>query len=214
MRQITKMVRVVLTGGPSGGKTTIASGLQKDLGSDVVVVPEAASMLFAGGFPRRDSPELKRYQQRAIYFLQRELEGLFTAERSGKLLLCDRGSLDGVAYWPIGTRSFFDELNTTETSELQRYDWVIHLDTADKFHYDLNNPLRPEPHSQAMLINERILEVWKDHPQRIVIPNRVNFIDKMEISLWAVKQIMNQKSYAAIIRELASMTSAGQEKSK
>ena len=55
-------MKVVLTGGPSGGKTTIATALAKDLTAQTAVVPEAASMLFLGGFPRRTRPELIRHQ--------------------------------------------------------------------------------------------------------------------------------------------------------
>jgi dephospho-CoA kinase len=44
--------RIVLTGGPGGGKTTAADLFRREIGERVVVVPETATMLFAGGFPR------------------------------------------------------------------------------------------------------------------------------------------------------------------
>ncbi|NDI06057.1 MAG: hypothetical protein EBY58_07285 [Rhodobacteraceae bacterium] len=44
--------KIVLTGGPGGGKTTAADLFRRELGEKVVVVPEAATMLFSGGFPR------------------------------------------------------------------------------------------------------------------------------------------------------------------
>ncbi len=46
-------MKVVLTGGPSGGKTTLAATIQKEFSDQVLIVSEAASMLFSGGFPRR-----------------------------------------------------------------------------------------------------------------------------------------------------------------
>lgn len=48
-------VKIVVTGGPSGGKTTLIEALQKDLKGKVAVVPEAASILYRGGFPRRST---------------------------------------------------------------------------------------------------------------------------------------------------------------
>lgn len=47
-----KCCRIVLTGGPGAGKTTAADLYRRQIGEDVVVVPEAATLLHLGGFPR------------------------------------------------------------------------------------------------------------------------------------------------------------------
>src|SRR5258708_7600905 len=94
------LIKVVLTGGPSGGKTTLAQMVQRELTNEAQIIPEAASMIFNGGFPRRVTTPTRIHQQRAIYYVQRELEGLLSSEFPHKLLICDRGSLDGVAYMP------------------------------------------------------------------------------------------------------------------
>lgn len=47
--------RIVLTGGPGGGKTTAADLYRREIGDQVVVVPEAATLLYTGGFPRPTS---------------------------------------------------------------------------------------------------------------------------------------------------------------
>ena len=93
-------MKLVLTGGPSGGKTTLAQAIQREFASSVCVIPEAASIVYGGGWPRRKSVEGVQHQQRSIYFVQRELESLLAFENSDKLLICDRGSIDGIAYWP------------------------------------------------------------------------------------------------------------------
>ena len=46
--------RIVLTGGPGGGKTTAADLMRREVGERIVIVPEAATMLFSGGFPRHE----------------------------------------------------------------------------------------------------------------------------------------------------------------
>ncbi|MDG2111663.1 MAG: AAA family ATPase, partial [Actinomycetota bacterium] len=63
--------RVVLTGGPGGGKTTAADLFRREIGDRVIVVPEAATLLFSGGFPRPDEPAAARSAQAAIYHVQR-----------------------------------------------------------------------------------------------------------------------------------------------
>jgi dephospho-CoA kinase len=59
--------RIVVTGGPGGGKSTAADLIRRELGSDIVVVPEAATLLFSGGFPRYDETGAKVAAQKAIY---------------------------------------------------------------------------------------------------------------------------------------------------
>ena len=47
-----KIRKVVLTGGPAAGKTAIADVLSRQLEKRICVVPESATILFKGGFPR------------------------------------------------------------------------------------------------------------------------------------------------------------------
>ena len=65
--------RIVLTGGPGGGKTTAADLFRREIGERVVVVPEAATLLFLGGFPRSVEPAALRSAQSAIYHVQTQL---------------------------------------------------------------------------------------------------------------------------------------------
>jgi hypothetical protein len=79
--------------------------------------------------------------QRAIFFVQRELESTSQAENAA-IVLCDRGTVDGAAYWP-GPQSFLDSVGTTLERELSRYDAVIHLRTPPSDGgYNHTNPLR------------------------------------------------------------------------
>ena len=52
----THRCRIVLTGGPGGGKTTAADLFRREMGEAVLIVPEAATMKFTGGFPRFPAP--------------------------------------------------------------------------------------------------------------------------------------------------------------
>jgi len=61
-------LRIVLTGGPGGGKTTAADLFRRELGERVVLVPESATLLFMGGFPRASDPRFVLVPHNASFF--------------------------------------------------------------------------------------------------------------------------------------------------
>ena len=120
---------IVITGGPGAGKTAVLDIASRMLHQRIAVLPEAATLLFAGGFPRKESAAAKKAAQRAIFYVQHELENLLIEEASVDCVICDRGTLDGLAYWPGPTSEFFAQLGTSQEAELRRYATVIHLRT-------------------------------------------------------------------------------------
>lgn len=118
--------------------------------------------------------------QRAIYHVQAELERYAIDANQSHVMLCDRGTLDGLAYWPGSEESFFAQLGTTYRAELDRYDVVIHLRTPtleNGYHLD---PIRIESNLLAKAIDERLLSVWEKHPRRIVVDSEADFVRKAE----------------------------------
>ncbi|NNE16978.1 MAG: AAA family ATPase, partial [Myxococcales bacterium] len=89
---------VAITGGPGAGKTAVLELALHSFCNHVGVLPEAASIVFGGGFPRHDSEVALRAAQRAIYHVQHEQEDLVMGEREVAVVLCDRGTVDGLAY--------------------------------------------------------------------------------------------------------------------
>lgn len=120
---------VVLTGGPGAGKTAVLEIVKRNFCEHVQVLPEAASIVFGGGFPRESSLAWRRAAQRAICRVQRELERGALEARSAAVVLCDRGTVDSLAYWPLDDSSFWPEVGSTLETELARYAAVIHLRT-------------------------------------------------------------------------------------
>ena len=197
---MSKTVIIAITGGPSGGKTTLIEALKKEFGIKVKVVPEAASILYKGGFPRVKSYEGFYHAQKAIYATQRELEQLRCKTHPDALIVCDRGSLDALAYWPDTPESFFTTVNSNESEELARYNWVIHLDTATEPDYDTTNEVRTESFSEAHLLNDKIKSSWKNHPQRIIITSENDFFSKMKKATLTIDAILQKKSYKEVIQ--------------
>ncbi len=176
-REPHPLKRVVLTGGPGAGKTGVLELIRQSLCEHVMVLPESAGIVFGGGFPRRGDDPCRRAAQRAIFYVQRELEAA-AGSANPAVELCDRGTVDGAAYWP-GPDTLWSSVGTTHVEQLARYDSVIHLRPPTSAEgYDQRNPLRSESASEAGRIDARIALEWNGHPRIFVVPASVDFLIK------------------------------------
>ena len=184
--------RVVVTGGPGGGKTTAADLFRREIGDRVIVVPETATLLFAGGFPRPIAEAAVRSAQRAIFHVQRGLEEIQSANYPDRLLLCDRGTVDGAAYWPDGADSFFAGVGSTHDGELARYDAVLFFETAARGGqgFESENRFRTESQHEAVELDGRLRALWDDHPHFEVIPHTASFFRKMTTGLAILESLV------------------------
>lgn len=181
--------RIVLTGGPCAGKTTLAEMLGRAFQHSVVHVPESASLLFTGGFPRFTAPEARRATQRAIFGVQRELEAAYGAQFPERALILDRGTVDGAAYWPDGPEAYFRALGTSLEAELGRYDHVIYLESAAEKDYLVHkaaNPHRTETWEEANALDLQTKALWMKHPSFTLIANQRSFAHKVSEVLGVV----------------------------
>jgi predicted ATPase len=172
---------VVLTGGPGAGKTAVMEAAKQIFAKEVVILPEAASIVYSGGFPRHPTPHSVRAAQRAIAAVQTELENFARDDKKAAVALCDRGVPDGAAYWPDGPGSFYAALGTTAQDVFSRYSTVIHLRTPTaSMGYDNSNPMRTETAQEAHELDRRIERVWHGHSNRLVVPATESFTEKLE----------------------------------
>lgn len=169
---------VVLTGGPGAGKTAILEIVRHAAALDVIVLPESASIVFGGGFPRRTSHGSRAAAQRAIYYVQRELETVALDDDQTRVIVCDRGTVDGLAYWPDEPEEFFRAVGSSEASELARYAAVIHLQVPTIQNGYRSVGLRVESAEEAAAIDRRIEVAWGRHPRRFFVASTTNFIAK------------------------------------
>jgi hypothetical protein len=186
--------RIVLTGGPGGGKTTAADLFRREIGERVVIVPETATMLFTGGFPRVGDPGARAATQRAIFHAQVALEDVQGALYPERILLCDRGTLDGAAFWPDDApQGFFQALGTSLQEQLGRYDAVLFFESAavGDIRIEGGNPTRTETNEQARKLDIRLREVWSKHPNFHFIPHKVSFFAKLQEGLRRLQQIVD-----------------------
>jgi len=172
---------IVLTGGPGAGKTAVMEASRQIFGQSVAILPESASIVYSGGFPRLNTTTSIRSAQRAICRVQEELEIFAVEEGSAFVALCDRGIADGAAYWPDGADSFFASIGISREQVFARYHTVIHLRTPSAaFGYDHSNPMRTETAEEAAHLDRRIELAWEGHPNRLIVPATETFTEKLE----------------------------------
>lgn len=186
--------RIVLTGGPGGGKTTAGDFFRREMGDKVVMVPEAATMMFSGGFPRVSIPGAVHAAQRAIYHVQIHLEQAVMAQHPELVLLCDRGTVDGAAYWPGGPEGFFEDIGSTLERELARYDAVIFFESAAVGNMSIEggNPIRNESMEQAVTLDGKLRDLWSQHPKFMMVPHNPSFFKKISLGLAMLDGIVSE----------------------
>jgi len=131
-----------------------------------VLLSEAATQLILDG-KSEDSLGLEGFQ-RAVYERQLVLEE--GGREKGLLLLCDRGLLDGLAYFP----SLLACLDVSQEEVLDRYAMVIQLEVirdprAYSVHFS-NNPARHEAHARALALERALERIYERHPTYVFLP--------------------------------------------
>lgn len=150
-------------------------------------------MLFAGGFPRVDEQHARSATQRAIFHTQRALEDVQSALYPERILLCDRGTIDGAAYWPEDAPiGFFDTVGATLEEELTRYDAVLFFESAavGDIQVEGGNPTRTEDNAEARRLDIRLRELWSKHPNFCFIPHSTSFFAKLQRGLGELQKIV------------------------
>ncbi|MGE3757210.1 MAG: AAA family ATPase [Pseudobdellovibrionaceae bacterium] len=185
---------IVLTGGPGAGKTAALEFMKKLLCEHIAILPEAASVLFGGGFWRLESNSAKKAAQRAIFHVQQEMQNLFIAEKKWNVGLCDRGTLDGLAYWPGSQSEFFHSIHSDFEGEYAKYFAVIHMRSPTiQNGYNHENPIRIETAERAAVIDEEIYEIWKNHPNYYVIDSSESFLEKIDKTVSLIRTLVSEQ---------------------
>mmetsp|Transcript_93349 Transcript_93349/g.165996 ORF Transcript_93349/g.165996 Transcript_93349/m.165996 type:complete len:444 (-) Transcript_93349:14-1345(-) len=191
---------VVLTGGPSSGKSSALALLRDRLtarGFQVLTVPENATHFLANsdGFqPEWAGTDSQVRMQRIFLDFQISQEEAFKAfaalhPSKKAVILLDCCTINSKVY--VSDEQWAKVLKLpghvpyTEEVLFGRYDLVVHMVTcALEGHYEWgpgsNNPGRYHTPEQAKEQDIRCLEVFRNHPQLRVVPHCAEFKDKIE----------------------------------
>ena len=201
------IVRIVLTGGPAAGKTTLVSRIlhefKQEDGWRVITIPETATELISGfGIrPFGGCMSMLAFQDFVvadqIHKEQLALRAAQVVSEQNILILYDRALMDDKAY--ISDDEFREVLarfdGRTEERVLAGYDAVLHLVTCAKgaeFAYNLGNEARTESLEAAREMDDRTLRAWSGHPNLRVIDNAVNFEEKINRAMKEIYRIVGQ----------------------
>jgi len=202
----SNLTKIVLTGGPCAGKTTALVCIRRHfeaLGYAVVFVAETATELISSGIAPWSMQSADVYQEYQIH-LQLEKEKIIceAAKRLKNnkkvLVVCDRGVIDNKAYMSDGAyKTVLDSMGLDEHTLKNGYDAVFHLVTAAKgacsdYTLDGNN-CRTETPLQAAQLDDRIVEVWADHPHYRVIDNSTGFEQKIQRLIAEISDFLGEK---------------------
>lgn len=206
--ELPLVTHVVVSGGPSGGKTTALAAWPPDLearGFGVLTTPEAATTFIVGGFPILDAladgdDKLWTLQiaitrlQLAVFKTYDEMARKL-ARTTGRryVVLHDRGICDNAAY--IGPELFeqlLDEVGITMHEARDAYDMALHLVTAAdgaEDHYSCeNNAARTESPELARELDAKTRRAWHGHEHLKMIDNSTDFDGKLARGL---REILN-----------------------
>ncbi len=163
------------------------------------MLPESATLLYRGGMPRGESDIGREVAQRAIFSTQRALEQAHELQHPGRVQVCDRSTIDGAAYWPGSSERFFDAMGTTLSTELARYDAVIFMHTAAHLPagYERDMDVRTEDTELAIELDQRVFDLYRDHPRLITIHSQGSFLDKLVLVREAVASLLASRDIRA-----------------
>ena len=202
-----RITKIVLTGGPAAGKTTLISRIlhefKQEDGWRVITIPETATELISGfGIrPFGDCMSMLAFQDFVvadqIHKEKLALDAARVVPEDNILIIYDRALMDDKAY--ISDEEFAEVLSRfdgrTEASVLANYDAVIHLVTCAKgaeFAYNLGNAARTESLEYAREMDDRTLRAWRAHPRLYIIDNSVSFEEKINRAMREIFRLLGE----------------------
>ena len=197
--------KVVITGGPCAGKTSCLKALVGRFPGRVAVVREASTLLLETGVPKPsvDPPGMEPghwrmlFQSRLIALQQHlEAEVHHLAEHAGmELVLCDRGLLDGAAYWPEDREHYLRTHGLTLEQAMDRYHGVVCLESLAVGQPHLygrgDDPTLLEGPELARQVDQRIRTAWKGHPNLVQMachPSLDQLVEEVSLAVGGMLQ--------------------------
>ncbi|GLV35977.1 TRPL translocation defect 14 [Carabus blaptoides fortunei] len=197
-----RVYKLVLTGGPCGGKTTGQARLCtffESLGWKVFRVPETATVLLSGGIKFSDLNEDQAFKfQENLLRTMIQIENTFfeLGESCARncLIICDRGAMDASAFiskekWDKMMRN--NDWNNVELRD-NRYNQIIHMvsaaNGAEQFYSTEEHVCRSEGVELARELDYNAAAAWVGHPYFDVIDNSTEFEDKIRRMIECVCQ--------------------------
>ena len=191
------MPKIVITGGPCAGKTTLRGLLAAAFvgrGREVVLVNECATELLAQGITPDSCGSVLGFQ-RHVFDLQLEKEDRLAGMSKDAVILLDRGLMDNAGYLPDDELDMLlEERGMTRSDAYARYDAVVHRVTAalgaEEFFSHETNEHRLEGVEEAVRVDQALQRGWSGHPNLRIVENGGTFEDKLGRAISAVLDVL------------------------
>lgn len=198
-----KISKIVLTGGPCGGKSTALNQIEKEFtkrGYKVVFISKTATDLIKSGI----SPttySIVDFERIVLEMQKRKEDTILSAVKKlpneKVLIVCDRGILDNKAF--LSNEEFnliLNEKNLNEIDIRDNYDAVFHLVTTAKgveeFYTTENNEARTETPEEAAMLDDKFISAWAGHPHLRVIDNSTDLKNKIKRLITEISSFLGE----------------------
>lgn len=198
-----KLLKIVLTGGPCGGKTTAIEEIKKYLKTKdipLLIVPETATELIVNGIKPGDIPN---YDFQSLVLKKQLSKERITEEYAEKkyqnkplcVIIYDRGILDNKAYLDNITdfQKLIKEERLNEINLLDNYDLVLDLlslATCKPESYNLINEARTEDIPVAKELDRKTTLAWISHRNLKIFNSEIPQKDELKEILKEINEFI------------------------
>lgn len=199
--------RIVFTGGPCAGKTTLINKAEQYLiekGYKVIVVQETATHLLKSGIKPNIIGDATAFQK---FILQFQLFNESLAEDVVKLspndsfvILYDRGTLDNKAYFDDqkGFDFMVRDADIAEIEYLDKYNLVFDLittaDCAPEKYTLLTNDQRTESIEEAKILDKKTSNAWTGHRNMKIVNSNISIDEAFKIIKLEINDLLKGQS--------------------
>ena len=201
----SQVTKVVITGGPSSGKTECIYEVKnhfEKLGYKVIVIPSVGTALIHCGIYPWDAvneDDFEKMNLGAKIKLEEVADEAVSNINAKKILiLCERGTLDVKSY--TSNRNFQQmckEYNTSEEELKSSYDAVFHLKTVAKGYKEQYKQIpvyRREDPETAIYLDDKTIEAWSGHNNFRIIDAYPHFEDKIAKLIKEVSYLLHEEN--------------------
>lgn len=190
-----KTYKIVLTGGPCGGKTSSLNYFTKMIlndGMSVAAISETANFLLSLGFMPNVNISVFDFQD-LLFKLQFIKE--YKQEGKTDVLLCDRGLLDGKGYiFSDEFKKILEINNVSERLILTTYAAALYMRTiAYEFQTEFQLKRKYETPELGIARDKKCLDIWNS----LILNRNLNDFDSLknkQIKLYAIlKEFLKRK---------------------
>lgn len=193
-----RIFKIAVTGGPCAGKTTLLDKIRREATNisnvKVFFAKEAATLIKHCGINFMDAGGDSTFQELIIeQQVLAEDRAFRVANRYSEshpdtkvIIICDRGIMDGEAYFdsPSDFAKILLRYSLTKEIVYARYDAVICLRSAAigarEFYTTMDGTPRDESIDEAAMLDKKVCAAWKGHEKYTEIDNSFKFYEKLD----------------------------------